>query len=158
MLPREKQLLVFSALVNGNSERGVERITIDNKKPVSRPAIGALALRLGTGAQWFHNARAFGLRTDDIEQDEMWSYVRKKQSRATPEENARGLGEAYTFVSLGMPSRFVIGWMVGRRDQETANAFEADTRAGETIRIDAAYVDRQLSGIAKDTDLSKYIL
>ena len=37
-------------------------------------------------------------------------------------------------------------------------SFEADTRAGETIRIDASYVDRQLSGIAKDTDLSKYIL
>jgi ATP-dependent HslUV protease ATP-binding subunit HslU len=37
-------------------------------------------------------------------------------------------------------------------------SFEADTRAGETIRIDAAYVDRQLSGIAKNTDLSKYIL
>ncbi|MBT2185780.1 ATP-dependent protease ATPase subunit HslU [Sphingobium nicotianae] len=37
-------------------------------------------------------------------------------------------------------------------------SFEADTRAGETIRIDAAYVDRQLSSIAKNTDLSKYIL
>ncbi|MBO9581152.1 MAG: ATP-dependent protease ATPase subunit HslU [Sphingobium sp.] len=37
-------------------------------------------------------------------------------------------------------------------------SFEADSRAGETIRIDAAYVDRQLSGIAKNTDLSKYIL
>ncbi len=37
-------------------------------------------------------------------------------------------------------------------------SFEADTRSGETIRIDAAYVDGQLAGIAKDTDLSKYIL
>ncbi|HZV17293.1 MAG TPA: ATP-dependent protease ATPase subunit HslU [Sphingobium sp.] len=37
-------------------------------------------------------------------------------------------------------------------------SFEADSRAGETIRIDGAYVDRQLAGIAKDTDLSKYIL
>jgi ATP-dependent HslUV protease ATP-binding subunit HslU len=37
-------------------------------------------------------------------------------------------------------------------------SFEADTRAGETIRIDADYVDRQLSSIAKNTDLSKYIL
>jgi ATP-dependent HslUV protease ATP-binding subunit HslU len=37
-------------------------------------------------------------------------------------------------------------------------SFEADTRAGETIRIDADYVDRQLAGIAKNTDLSKYIL
>ncbi|MBU0794333.1 MAG: ATP-dependent protease ATPase subunit HslU [Alphaproteobacteria bacterium] len=37
-------------------------------------------------------------------------------------------------------------------------SFEADTRAGETITIDADYVERQLSGIAKNTDLSKYIL
>ncbi|BAK66274.1 ATP-dependent Hsl protease ATP-binding subunit HslU [Sphingobium sp. SYK-6] len=37
-------------------------------------------------------------------------------------------------------------------------SFEADSRAGESIRIDADYVERQLSGIAKDTDLSKYIL
>ncbi|MBB5985664.1 ATP-dependent protease ATPase subunit HslU [Sphingobium lignivorans] len=37
-------------------------------------------------------------------------------------------------------------------------SFEADSRAGENIRIDADYVERQLSGIAKDTDLSKYIL
>ncbi len=37
-------------------------------------------------------------------------------------------------------------------------SFDADTRAGETIRIDAAYVERQLSAIAKNTDLSKYIL
>ncbi len=37
-------------------------------------------------------------------------------------------------------------------------SFDADTRAGETITIDAAYVDGQLDGIAKNTDLSKYIL
>jgi len=37
-------------------------------------------------------------------------------------------------------------------------SFDADTRAGETISIDAAYVERQLSDIAKNTDLSKYIL
>ncbi len=37
-------------------------------------------------------------------------------------------------------------------------SFDADTRAGETISIDAAYVDGQLQGIARNTDLSKYIL
>ena len=37
-------------------------------------------------------------------------------------------------------------------------SFDADTRAGESITIDAAYVERQLSDIAKNTDLSKYIL
>jgi ATP-dependent HslUV protease ATP-binding subunit HslU len=37
-------------------------------------------------------------------------------------------------------------------------SFDAEDRTGETLKIDAAYVSRQLSGIAKDTDLSKYVL
>lgn len=37
-------------------------------------------------------------------------------------------------------------------------SFTAEDRAGEEISIDKAYVEKQLSEIAKDTDLSKYIL
>ena len=37
-------------------------------------------------------------------------------------------------------------------------SFHAEDRAGETLKIDAAYVESQLSSIAKDTDLSKYVL
>jgi ATP-dependent HslUV protease ATP-binding subunit HslU len=37
-------------------------------------------------------------------------------------------------------------------------SFEAEDRHGETIIIDAAYVDAQLASIARDTDLSKYVL
>ena len=37
-------------------------------------------------------------------------------------------------------------------------SFEAEDRAGTTIAIDAAYVEAHLAGIAKNTDLSRYIL
>jgi ATP-dependent HslUV protease ATP-binding subunit HslU len=37
-------------------------------------------------------------------------------------------------------------------------SFEAEDRAGETLVVDAAFVDRQLSGIAKNADLSRYVL
>jgi ATP-dependent HslUV protease ATP-binding subunit HslU len=37
-------------------------------------------------------------------------------------------------------------------------SFEAEDRSGETLTIDRAYVDSQLSEIARDTDLSKYVL
>ncbi|PKB14552.1 ATP-dependent HslUV protease ATP-binding subunit HslU [Novosphingobium kunmingense] len=37
-------------------------------------------------------------------------------------------------------------------------SFEAEDRAGETIVIDEAYVTARLAGLARDTDLSKYIL
>ena len=37
-------------------------------------------------------------------------------------------------------------------------SFDAEDQKGQTFKIDAAYVGKQLSGIAKDTDLSKYVL
>lgn len=37
-------------------------------------------------------------------------------------------------------------------------SFDAEDRKGDAITIDAAYVQKQLAGIAKDTDLSKYVL
>ena len=37
-------------------------------------------------------------------------------------------------------------------------SFEAEERRGERVVVDAAYVDAQLADIARDTDLSKYVL
>src|SRR5215210_610312 len=37
-------------------------------------------------------------------------------------------------------------------------SFAAEDRAGETLTVDAAFVDRQLSSIARNADLSRYVL
>ena len=37
-------------------------------------------------------------------------------------------------------------------------SFDAEDRAGATLTIDAAYVDRQLAAVARNTDLSRYVL
>ncbi len=37
-------------------------------------------------------------------------------------------------------------------------SFEAEDRVGETVTIDAGYVRERLEGLAKDSDLSKYVL
>ncbi|WOE74826.1 ATP-dependent protease ATPase subunit HslU [Alterisphingorhabdus coralli] len=37
-------------------------------------------------------------------------------------------------------------------------SFNAEEMGGETVTIDAAYVDSQLTDVARDTDLSKYVL
>ena len=37
-------------------------------------------------------------------------------------------------------------------------SFEAEDRSGESVTIDEAYVSERLAGLAKDSDLSKYIL
>jgi hypothetical protein len=124
VLSAEQRLHVLAALVDGNSERAVEKMT-----GVSRPSIGKFALTLGRAAQWLHNTMAHDLSFSCIESDEIWSYVGKKQARVTPQEHNAGLGEAYTFVGLAMPSRYVVTWHVGKRDQESTDAFIADMRA-----------------------------
>jgi ATP-dependent HslUV protease ATP-binding subunit HslU len=37
-------------------------------------------------------------------------------------------------------------------------SFDAEERHGSQLTIDAAYVDSQLSSIARNTDLSRYVL
>ena len=37
-------------------------------------------------------------------------------------------------------------------------SFEAEDRRGESLTVDAAFVEKQLSGIAKNADLSRYVL
>ncbi len=37
-------------------------------------------------------------------------------------------------------------------------SFSAEDRGGETVVVDAAYVESQLAGIARNTDLSRFVL
>jgi len=37
-------------------------------------------------------------------------------------------------------------------------SFTAEDRDGETLVVDAAFVEKQLAGIARDADLSRYVL
>jgi IS1 family transposase len=124
VLSTADRLRVLAALVDGTSERAIERLT-----GVSRLTISRFALKLGLAAQNVHNQTAHDLSCSLIESDEIWSYVGKKQARVDPLKDGPGVGEAYTFVGLAMPSRYVVAWKVGKRDQETADAYVADLRA-----------------------------
>lgn len=123
VLSREKRIAVLAALVEGNSERAVERLT-----GVNRASINRLALSFGEGAQRLHDRLARDLMCTQIVADEVWSYCQVKEARVRP-DHPEGSGEAYTFVALDKPSRFAITWHVGKRDAEHTRAFVADLRA-----------------------------
>ena len=118
-----KRLAVLAALVEGNSERAIERMT-----GVQQKTVGRLALTLGQGAVNLHNRLARELHCSLVTVDEIWTYVGKKQARVTAKDGA-DVGEAYTFVALDSSSRFVIGWHVGKRNEESAKVFMNDVRA-----------------------------
>jgi ATP-dependent HslUV protease ATP-binding subunit HslU len=37
-------------------------------------------------------------------------------------------------------------------------SFDAENRRGETLIVDSAFVEKQLSSIARNADLSRYVL
>ena len=122
-LSREKRIAVLSALIEGNSERAVERMTDVNRKTVNR-----LALEFGTGAQRLHDSMAHNLSCDSIVADECWAYVFVKEARLRPDHPA-GSGEAYVFCGIDKGSRYAVSWHIGKRNQASTDAFIADLRA-----------------------------
>jgi IS1 family transposase len=123
VLPREKRIAVLHALVNANSERSAADLAGVNERTVSR-----LALEFGLGAQRLHDRIARELTCTDIECDETFSYVGKKQRNVKDGDPAE-YGDAYTWTAEDRGSRFVIAFHVGKRDQRAADAFMADLRS-----------------------------
>ncbi|XXV27016.1 transposase [Sorangium sp. So ce1389] len=123
VLPFEKRLRVLAGLVDGNSERAVERMTGASLKTIRR-----FALQCGAGAQRLHDRVVRDLSISLVQFDEIWSYVQKKQARVT-EADPPGVGEAYTFVAMCTNSRLVVAWHVGKRDEENTRIFMRDLRS-----------------------------
>lgn len=123
VLPRETRTSIIHALCEGNSIRAVERMT-----GVAKSTILRLALAVGEGCERLHNRLVRGVRAEEIEADEQWSFVQKKASRVTEEDPAER-GDAWTFVALDRRTKLVISFLVGKRDQATTDAFVMDLRA-----------------------------
>ena len=123
VLSDEKRLAVLKALVDGCSVSTASRLTDVNRRTITR-----LLLAFGVGAQRLHDRLVRDLTCALVQFDEIWSYVGKKEARRTAADGP-GIGEAYTFAAIDTLSRMVITWRVGRRDQETTDAFITDLRA-----------------------------
>jgi IS1 family transposase len=90
--------------------------------------IRRFALLAGQGAARLHDRLVRDLSCPLLEIDEVWSYVGKKQAHLTPKDSP-DFGDVYTFTALDASSRMIITYRIGKRDQETTDAFIADLRA-----------------------------
>jgi IS1 family transposase len=118
-----KRVEVVAHLVEGASVRATSRLT-----GVSKPAILSLLLRVGEGCGRIHDRLVRDVDVREIQMDEIWSYVQKKQRRVQPSDPAEW-GDAWTYVALARVSKLVLAYRVGKRDDATTQAFIADMRA-----------------------------
>jgi len=119
----EKRVDVVRHLVEGLSVRATSRTT-----EVSLPTVLSTLLLIGAGCDNLHNFYVCKLDLAEIECDEIWSYIFKKNSRVTAEDPPE-YGDAYTFLGMSRTKKLIVSYLVGKRDEVSTKSFVRDLRA-----------------------------
>jgi IS1 family transposase len=122
VLSLEMQVAVIGSLCEGLSIRAVERLT-----GVHRDTIMRLGARVGAGCAALHDTMFCNLNTAQIQIDELWAFIGKKQRRLKPTD-APELGDCYSFLALDATGKAIISYRTGKRDGTTAREFLTDLR------------------------------
>jgi IS1 family transposase len=147
ILKLEKQEFILSALVEGSSIRSVERMT-----GVHRDTIMRLLVRAGDACEKIMDTELRNLSCKNIEVDEIWSFVGKKQRHVGAKDNPNEVGDFYTFVALDSDSKLVPTYKIGKRDFFTAYSFITDLESRLTNRVQIS--SDKLSAYVQAIDLA----
>lgn len=102
---------------------------------VGRQAIGNLLVRMGDGCAALLDESMRDLPCEQLQIDELWAFVGKKQRRVTPSDDASRVGEMWTYVAIDAETKLVPGFLVGQRSVETTEAFIADLASRLRYRV-----------------------
>lgn len=89
--------------------RSTERLTL-----IHRDTIMRLGLRVGAACTTLHDVMMRNLHVSQIQLDELWSFIGKKQRRVHPGEWDKG--DLYTFLALHSINKAILTYSSGRRD------------------------------------------
>jgi hypothetical protein len=110
-LNTEKQIMIASMLVEGNSIRSIERVT-----NIHRDTIMRLGIRLGEMAREYSNSLLKNIKCNQLQIDEIWCYVGKKKKNLSHSEKRQGeFGDQYIFVALDAETKLVPHYEIGKR-------------------------------------------
>ena len=124
-LADEKVLLALKLMVEGNSLRSTERIT-----GVDINTLMKLLVRAGEKCEKVMGRLIVNVPVQDVECDEIWAYVSKKEAHKLPmEAHDDSMGDAYCFVAMERTTKLVLNFALGRRTQATTDAFIEGLRA-----------------------------
>lgn len=115
----DKAVEVLDLLTEGMSVSSVERLT-----EVHHTTILKLLVQIGRRCESFSADYVRGVRARDVEVDELWGFIAKKElhKKGYEVENA-GIGDSYCFVAIERNTKLVLAWHVGRRTRISTYQF-----------------------------------
>ena len=116
-LPMDKAEMVLNLLLEGSSVSTVERVT-----GVHHGTILKLLVTAGEKCERVMAEKIRNVPVRDLELDELWSFLGKKQKRVRAEDD-QNLGDCYVFVAIERHSKLVVNIAMGKRDQATTDIF-----------------------------------
>jgi len=124
-LPKDTVAMILRCLVEGSSVRTTARLCDVEPKTVL-----AMLKLAGENCEKIMARMVVNVPVSDVECDEIWGYVGKKEGHKLPsEKNDDSLGDAYCFVAIDAHSKLILNFALGRRDQKTTDAFIEGVRA-----------------------------
>jgi IS1 family transposase len=108
-------------LVEGNSIRATARMVGVAKRTVSN-----LLRDVGAHCKNYHDRFVTGVETNQVQADEIWSFVGCKEKQVPKEQKRQGRGDLWTFTAICRDSKLLIAYQVGNRDGENTLAFMDD--------------------------------
>ena len=133
-LPLEKQILILSHLVEGNSIRSTERLT-----GVHRDTIMRLLISAGDQASLIMDKYCRNLSSNFIQCDEIWTYVSKKQGTlrrmGQRTDDGNPIGDQWIFVALDAETKLVPTFAVGKRSLDVADILMSELHSRIVTRF-----------------------
>ena len=120
-----RQAKILHTLVEGCSIRSTERLTGHHRDTIMR-----LLQSASKQAKLVMDTLLQGIRVEDMQVDEIWTFVGKKDGKLTKEEKAEGLyGSKFIYVALDAKTKLVPLFMIGQRNYPVAYKFMRELRS-----------------------------
>lgn len=157
-LPPEKKVRIISELCEGVSIRAIERMT-----GVHRDTVMRLGVRVGEACGQIMDKSLRNLSCRQVEIDEIWGFIGKKNKNLKRGEDRNGAGDVWTFIAIDSESKLIPSFLVGKRDNYHARAFIDDLAARLSRRIQlssdalSAYPEAVERGFGSNVDYGQLV-
>ncbi len=135
-LPQDTVVRILHCLAEGCSVRSTARLCDVEKRTV----LNILKIA-GERCERFLEQTISNVPVRDLELDECWSYVLKKEGHKRPHEaHDENIGDQYIYIGLERTSKLIVAWHLGKRNRANTEQFIAkiDSATASANRFDVS--------------------